>query len=212
MGQPAARISDMHVCPMVTPGVPPVPHLGGLITGPGAPTVLIGGMPAAVMGDMATCVGPPDSIIKGSVGVMICGKPAARMGDMCAHGGTIVLGCPTVLIGEVMPGAPPVIVPPFALPAQPETKSSEQKTSSPPPTKSEQKPPKKEEKNKKEWIEVVVKDENGKPIIGEKYEIELPDGLIKRGVTDMNGKVKLQGLNPGQCKITFPDRADSEKR
>ena len=212
MGQPAARISDMHVCPMVTPGVPPIPHLGGPITGPGAPTVLIGGMPAAVMGDMATCVGPPDSIIKGSVGVMICGKPAARMGDMCAHGGTIVLGCPTVLIGEVMPGAPPVIVPPFALPAQPETKSSVQKTSSPPPTKSEQKPPKKEEKKKKEWIEVVVKDENGKPIIGEKYEIELPDGFIKRGVTDMNGKVKLQGLDPGQCKITFPDRADSEKR
>jgi uncharacterized Zn-binding protein involved in type VI secretion len=212
MGQPAARISDMHVCPMVTPGVPPVPHLGGLITGPGAPTVLIAGMPAAVMGDMATCVGPPDSIMKGSVGVMICGKPAARMGDMCAHGGTIVLGCPTVLIGEVMPGAPPIIVPPFALPAQSETKSSEQKTSSPPPAKSEQKPPKKEEQKKKEWIEVVVKDENGKPIIGEKYEIELPDGLIKRGVTDMNGKVKLQGLDPGQCKITFPDRADSEKR
>jgi len=100
MGKPAARIGDMHVCPMVTPGVPPIPHVGGPVTGPGAPTVLIGGMPAAVMGDMCVCTGPPDTIILGSVGVFIGGKPAARMGDSCAHGGTIVIGCPTVLIGE----------------------------------------------------------------------------------------------------------------
>jgi uncharacterized Zn-binding protein involved in type VI secretion len=109
MGKPAARISDMHVCPMVTPGVPPIPHVGGPITGPGCPTVLIGGMPAAVMGDMCVCVGPPDTIVLGSTGVMIGGKPAARMGDQCAHGGTIVLGCPTVLIGEISPGAAPVV-------------------------------------------------------------------------------------------------------
>lgn len=67
--------------------------------GPGAPTVLIGKMPAAVMGDTCTCVGPPDSIAKGSATVMICGKPAARMGDTTAHGGNIALGCPTVMIG-----------------------------------------------------------------------------------------------------------------
>lgn len=100
MGKPAARIGDMHVCPMVTPGVPPVPHVGGPITGPGVPTVLIGGLPAATMGDMCTCVGPPDPIIMGSTGVFIGGKPAARMGDSCAHTGTIVVGMPTVLIGE----------------------------------------------------------------------------------------------------------------
>jgi len=104
MGKPAARIGDMHVCPMVTPGVPPIPHVGGPVMGPGAPTVLIGGMPAAVMGDMCTCVGPPDTIILGSTGVMLGGKPAARMGDSCAHGGTIVLGCMTVLIGEASGG------------------------------------------------------------------------------------------------------------
>ncbi len=68
---PAARVGDMHVCPMVTPGVPPIPHVGGPIMPPGSPTVLIGGMPAARMGDMATCVGPPDSIIKGGTTVMI---------------------------------------------------------------------------------------------------------------------------------------------
>jgi len=104
MGNPAARIGDMHMCPMVTPGLPPVPHVGGPITGPGCPTVLIGGMPAAVMGDMCVCVGPPDTIILGSMGVLIGGKPAARMGDQCAHGGAITLGCPTVLIGETMAG------------------------------------------------------------------------------------------------------------
>lgn len=95
----AARLTDMHVCPMVTPGLPPIPHVGGPIVGPGIPTVLIGKMPAAVLGDSLVCVGPPDSIIKGSATVMIGGKPAARMGDSTAHGGSIVIGCPNVMIG-----------------------------------------------------------------------------------------------------------------
>ncbi len=99
MGNPAARLTDMHTCPMVTPGLPPIPHVGGPIIGPAAPTVLIGKLPAAVMGDSCVCVGPPDSIIKGSATVLICGKPAVRMGDTTAHGGSIILGCPTVLIG-----------------------------------------------------------------------------------------------------------------
>jgi len=89
----------MHACPMVTPGVPPIPHVGGPILPPGAVTVLIGGMPAARVGDMAVCVGPPDVIALGSFTVLIGGMPAARMGDMTAHGGSIVMGYPTVLIG-----------------------------------------------------------------------------------------------------------------
>ena len=93
---PAARLTDMQTCPMVT-GI--VPHVGGPIIGPGAPTVMICNMPAAVLGDNCTCVGPPATIIKGSATVMIGGKPAARMGDSTSHGGTIVLGCPTVMIG-----------------------------------------------------------------------------------------------------------------
>ena len=96
---PAARITDMHVCPMVTPGLPPIPHVGGPILPPGEPTVLIGGLPAARVGDMAMCVGPPDSIVMGAFTVLIGNKPAARLGDMTAHGGTIVAGMPTVLIG-----------------------------------------------------------------------------------------------------------------
>jgi uncharacterized Zn-binding protein involved in type VI secretion len=93
---PAARVSDMHVCPMVT-GV--VPHVGGPVMPPGEPTVLIGSLPAARLGDMVTCTGPPDTIIKGSATVMIGGKPAARLGDSTAHGGSIILGCFTVMIG-----------------------------------------------------------------------------------------------------------------
>ncbi|MDL2244723.1 PAAR domain-containing protein [Parabacteroides sp. OttesenSCG-928-J18] len=89
----------MHVCPMQTPGVPPIPHVGGPVVGPGVANVLIGSLPAAVVGDSCICTGPPDTIVKGSATVMIGGKPAARLGDMTAHGGSVVLGCPTVMIG-----------------------------------------------------------------------------------------------------------------
>lgn len=95
---PAARISDMHVCPMVTPGTPPIPHVGGPIS-VGCPTVMIGFMPAARVGDMCVCVGPPDTIAMGSFSVMIGFMPAARMGDMTAHGGSIAVGFPQVMIG-----------------------------------------------------------------------------------------------------------------
>ena len=93
---PAARVSDMHACPMVN-GV--VPHVGGPILPPGAPTVLIGSLPAARVSDKAVCVGPPDVIAMGSMTVMISNLPAARMGDMTAHGGSIVMGFPMVMIG-----------------------------------------------------------------------------------------------------------------
>ena len=96
---PAARVTDMHVCPMVTPGVPPIPHVGGPILPPCCPTVLIGFLPAARVGDMALCVGPPDVIAMGSMTVLIGGMPAARIGDTTAHGGNIVMGEMTVMIG-----------------------------------------------------------------------------------------------------------------
>lgn len=92
----AARLSDLHTCPMFNG---PVPHVGGPISGPCVPTVLIGGQPAAVVGDLLVCVGPPDSIVKGSTTVMIGGRPAARQGDLTAHGGVIVVGLMTVQIG-----------------------------------------------------------------------------------------------------------------
>lgn len=96
---PAARVGDMHTCPLATPGTPPIPHVGGPILPPGCPTVLIGGMPAARATDMALCVGPPDSIAMGSPTVLIGNLMAARLGDSTVHGGAIVVGCPTVIIG-----------------------------------------------------------------------------------------------------------------
>jgi uncharacterized Zn-binding protein involved in type VI secretion len=94
---PAARVGDMHVCPMVT-GV--VPHVGGPILPPGAKTVMTGMMLQARMGDLCTCVGPPDTILMTSKTVIVSGQPAARMGDITVHGGSIVIGCPTVMIGD----------------------------------------------------------------------------------------------------------------
>ncbi len=96
----AARITDMHECLMETPSIPPIPHVGGPIIGPGVPNVLIGGLPAAKMGDVCICVGPPDSVVKGSNTVLIGGFSAVRMGDGTAHGGAIVTGFPTVIIGD----------------------------------------------------------------------------------------------------------------
>jgi uncharacterized Zn-binding protein involved in type VI secretion len=94
---PAARVGDMHTCPMTTG---PVPHVGGPITGPGVAMVLIGNMPAAVVGDACVCSGPPDAITMGSTTVLFGGMPAARLGDTTAHGGVITgPGCPMVLIG-----------------------------------------------------------------------------------------------------------------
>ncbi|MCA9258944.1 MAG: PAAR domain-containing protein [Planctomycetales bacterium] len=96
---PAARVGDMQTCPMQTPGVPPIPHVGGPISGPGASTVLIGKVPAAIVGDTCICVGPPATIAKGSATVMIGGRPAARVGDTTVHGGSIIVGCTSVMIG-----------------------------------------------------------------------------------------------------------------
>lgn len=96
MGQPAARINDFHACPAVNGSVP---HVGGPILPPGAPTVFIGGQPAARVGDKATCTGPPDVITGGSATVLIGRSPAARVGDITAHGGIIATGEMTVLIG-----------------------------------------------------------------------------------------------------------------
>lgn len=92
----AARSGDMHTCPLTTASVP---HVGGPVMPPGCPTVMIGGMPAARVGDMLTCSGPPDTIAAGSATVKIGGMPAARVGDATAHGGSIAMGCPTVAVG-----------------------------------------------------------------------------------------------------------------
>ncbi len=198
----------MHVCPMVTPGTPPIPHVGGPVVGPGCPTVLIGGMPAAVMGDMCTCVGPPDSIVLGSTGVMIGNKPAARMGDMCAHGGSIVVGCPTVLIGEMSPGSPPPppVINMLMLSSASASSDHAQKTAqvvalkraaeSGAPfcekceaarrAKEEEEEEAKERKYHRAQFR-AVDEKLGEPVEGLPYAITLPSGIVYSGRTDEEG-------------------------
>lgn len=98
---PCARITDMHVCPMVTPGVPPIPHVGGPVLPPGVPTILVGMLPVAPVGNTALCVGPPDVLAKGSGTVLVSKRPCVRiLMDTTAHGGMVAgPGCPTVLVG-----------------------------------------------------------------------------------------------------------------
>jgi uncharacterized Zn-binding protein involved in type VI secretion len=216
MGKPAARLTDMHMCPMVTPGLPPIPHVGGPITGPGCPTVLIAGLPAAVMGDICVCVGPPDTIILGSTGVFFGGKPAARMGDQCAHGGAIVLGCPTVLIGETSSGSadgPDPLSEDVVDNASQAGKAIAQKQNTAlnlgqaaegVVNALEQKKPT-PSKTEISTIACTLIDEDGNPMGNVKYEIELTDGSKRSGTTDSQGKVTIDGIEPGNCKVSFPD-------
>lgn len=210
MGNPAARVGDMHVCPMVD-GVKP--HVGGPIVGPGVPTVLIGGMPAAVQGDMCTCASAPDTIAQGSTGVLIGGKPAARMGDMTAHGGSIVMGCMTVLIGASGGGAgggsggaggsepekaiDDIIrdkIPPGGhTPGGPGGKGGPA-NNNPPPIIID-----------KADIGFKLVNPKGKPLDNVRYQITLPDGSSRSGQTNKDGEVLIKGIKPGQCKISFPD-------
>jgi uncharacterized Zn-binding protein involved in type VI secretion len=210
MGKPAARITDMHVCPMVTPGLPPIPHVGGPITGPGCPTVLIGGMPAAVMGDMCVCVGPPDSIILGSTGVFFGGKPAARMGDSCAHGGTIVLGCPTVLVGETSSGgAGGASAKGLQQAASSETSAFATKTSriealTQGAADGSDTVHKHNDADNK--VQYLVVDEHEQPVSGQKYEIHTSDGKVVSGKTNGSGQTQqLSGYTEGMCQIVFID-------
>ena len=203
---PAARVTDMHVCPMVT-GV--VPHVGGPILPPGVPTVLIAGLPAAVATGMCVCVGPPDLIAKGSTGCLIAGKPAARMTDQCAHGGLIVAGCPTVLIGDSGSGskshskgggesqagtmrAAHRAKLPFAKRG---CDKGGRLASGLPPT---------EPAEPATYIEIVLNDTHGKPCGGEPYEIVTSSGEVRTGRLDSNGFAREAGLDPGTCQVSFP--------
>ena len=98
MGFPASRLTDNHICPMITPGTPPIPHVGGPIIGPGAVTVITLGLVQSHITDTCVCVGPPDVVVQGSPTVLAGGLPATRITSQTAHGGIVVLGAPTVLI------------------------------------------------------------------------------------------------------------------
>lgn len=210
MSYPAARVSDMHLCPMVT-GL--VPHVGGPILPPGVPTILIAGLPAANVATMCSCVGPPDLIVKGSAGCLFAGKPAARVTDSCAHGGMITVGCPTVLIGDTGVGSGAAggsggnaaagtarqIATLMAAHEQglPFVKRDcdggggfEASLGSEP---------------AKTYIEIELTDPAGLPGAGLRYLIEAPGGETREGYLDANGRAKEAGLAPGDCSVSFPD-------
>jgi uncharacterized Zn-binding protein involved in type VI secretion len=232
---PAARISDMHVCPLATPGTPPIPHVGGPIS-MGCPTVMIGFLPAARVGDMAICVGPPDSIAKGSLTVMIGSMPAARIGDLTVHGGNIVVGCPTVMIGDMgmgSPGAPsvPVLKPPHGVigPLRPAlappssagtlengesgggTSGSSGAPSLSPGGGSPSASQTPEEPREKTWIAILLKDFEGTPLPNQNFRIALEGGQVLSGRTDSQGKARFEGVEPDSGEVHFleiPDEGD----
>ena len=223
MTKPAARIGDMHLCPMQTPAVVPIPHVGGPILPPGAPTVLIGGQPAACVGDMAICVGPPDVIVMGSTGVMIAGRPAARMGDMCAHLGAIVGGYPTVLIGEVGGGGGAgggggggATAAEATMRAAKASGAAFVETNCA--TKTvlgtlgdhpalKYQAPGKEDPERPAWVELELVDGEGKPVPHTRYRVVGADGTAREGWTDAQGVARVDGLAPGECRISFPELA-----
>ncbi len=212
---------DMHVCPMVTPGVPPVPHVGGPIVGPGAVKTLIAGLPAAMVGAQCVCVGPPDVIIKGSFVCLIEGKPAARVTDTTAHGGTITVGCPTVLIGDSGGAGSPQArtmsegrsIAASYTSCNCNSKSQGEITTgthadgptfgpaTPPPTQGSRTPP---TPAKRSWIEVEVVDDGGKPLRGERVQIKDAEGKTRELFTDEKGIVRMDDIAPGSADITMP--------
>jgi len=183
---PAARVNDNHICPMQTPAVVPIPHVGGPIMGPGVPNVLIEGMPASVVGDVCMCVGPPSAVMKGSMGVLIAGRAAARVGDPTMHGGTILPpGALTVIIGEQGSGSG------SPKPGAPAPGGTDDGT--------------KIESVTTSWIEIQMNDRAGFGVANTKFKLETPDGKIIHGVTDGNGLGRVEGIQPGNHKISFPD-------
>ena len=217
MFSPAARLTDLHACPMVTARVP---HVGGPILPPCHPMTLIAGLPAARIGDLAFCAGPPDTIVTGAFTVLIAGKPAARIGDSCVHGGKIVMGCMTVLIGDSgagssgsggSGGAQSSTAHPFV-----ETMSAA-RTSGTPFVESncaektvmaplaDSPLLRQGDPSKTSWIEVALVDEAGEPVAYELYRVITPDGVVREGFLDANGLARVDGIDPGACKVSFPN-------
>lgn len=215
MSKPAARLTDMHACPMQTPAVVPIPHVGGPIMFQGMPTVLINGLPAARVGDVAMCVGPPDVIVAGSPTCLIGGIPAARMGDQTAHGGTIVAGSPNVTIGDSGGGAGGAAG--FTMSAAKAkglaftrtdcaSQGAQEVVSAsrfvPPPP----------DPAKLHWIGIELLDEDGKPMVGEPYEIQFGNDEPIAGLLDGAGRARHDGIEPGDYRVTFLNLEDRAVR
>ena len=215
----------MHMCPMVTPGVPPIPHVGGPILPPGQPTVLIAGMPASVVGDMCVCVGPPDAIAMGSTGVTIGGRPAARMGDPTVHGGMIAVGCPTVLIGETGGGgggggggsssssgdatvdaeasatvAGAVLQAANVAAAQ--NIAAQEMVSALTDTVLPSSSPT-NDPTRRSWVEIELIGDDDAPVRYARYRITTATGEVREGWTDESGRARVDGLPDGDYTLAL---------
>jgi len=203
MGKPAARVGDLHVCPMWDG---PKPHVGGPVLPAGVPNVLIGGMPAATSGSLCTCASAPDTIVMGSGGVLIGGMPAARMGDMTAHGGNIVVGCFTVLIGEAGGGGGGAGGGGSAGGAGVSASQAKDSANAQSLKQAAREGKDSADKKQKEDYKArfTLKDSAGKAKQGVKYQIKTSDGKVHDGKTDAGGKTEnLSGYTDADCNVTF---------
>jgi uncharacterized Zn-binding protein involved in type VI secretion len=207
MFSPIARTTDFHLCPMQTPAVVPIPHVGGPVVGPGATTVWAGGMPVSLLGDLAICVGPPDILCMGSPTVMAEGRPVVRISDMTAHMGNVIVGCPTVLVGDSGGAGSSQAATMSAAKAggstfvrsecnaQAAQAAAAAAAPSPPAAES--------------WVEVEFVDRSGRPVPFQRVLVTDAAGVQRIGFSDAHGLVRGAGMAPGSCSITAPDLDDS---
>jgi uncharacterized Zn-binding protein involved in type VI secretion len=203
MFSPVARVNDLHVCPMQTPAVVPIPHVGGPVMGPGALTVWAGGMPVSVMGDIAICVGPPDVLCMGSGTVMAEGRPVVRISDMSAHMGNVVIGWPSVMVGD-SGGAGSMQAGTFSAAKaggsaftrvecdQKAAQAAAAAAAPPPPTGVS-------------WVEVEFVDPAGAPVPFQRVVVTDAAGVSRVAFSDKEGLVRVNGMAIGPCKVTLPD-------
>ncbi len=207
MFAPIGRITDMHLCPMATPAVVPIPHVGGPVVGPGALTVMAGGMPVSVAGDIAICVGPPDVCSTGSPTVMAMGRPVVRVGDPTAHFGSVIVGLPSVMVGD-SGGAGS---------SQAATMSAA-KAGGSAFTRAECNAPASQSAAataaaaaavETAWVEVQFTDPRGRPVPWQRVLVTDARGTQRIGFSDAEGLVRVAGMAPGACTISAPDLDDS---
>ncbi len=206
MFAPLARICDIHMCMMQTPAVVPIPHVGGPIVTPGVATVMAGGIPIVAVGDCAICLGGgfPDPFIIGSFTVLATGRPIVRISDMMAHGGNVLVGFPTVWVGDSGGGGSPQAATMSAAKAggsaftraqcNPKAAAAVARRI-PPPTPA----------TGTAWVEVEVVDNDGKPLPYQKVRVIDGGGTPRIAFSDSKGIARVDGMAKGECKITLAD-------
>ncbi len=201
---PIARVEDLHACPMATPAVVPVPHVGGPVKGPGAMTVLAGGQIVCVAGDIAICVGPPDVMCMGSPTVMAMGRPVVRICDQSVHGGMVLIGLPTVMVGDsggngsAQAGTMSAAKAGGSAFTRAECNakaaaSVARGVPSPPPATGPA------------WVEVEVVASDGKPLPYQKVRVIDGGGTARIAFSDTSGIARVDGMAKGECQITLAD-------